>query len=81
MKEFNIIAAFLGGAALGLIIGILLAPDKGSETRDKLASYLESKGIKLSREELDELISVVKEKFRKESQAPGEEPSIEPVAE
>lgn len=81
MKEFNIIAAFLGGAAVGLIMGLLLAPEKGSETREKLASYLESKGIKLSREELDELIKVVTDRFKKESQAPLEEPTVEPVTE
>ena len=33
----KVISAVLAGAAAGLITGILLAPDKGSETRRKIA--------------------------------------------
>lgn len=32
----KILAALVGGLATGLIIGVLLAPDKGSETRRKI---------------------------------------------
>jgi len=32
----NILGAFFIGAGIGAIIGILLAPDKGSATREKL---------------------------------------------
>lgn len=37
MKTGNILATFLVGAGIGAVIGILIAPDKGSETRKKLA--------------------------------------------
>ncbi len=65
MKEFNFLAAFLGGAVIGFLAGILLAPEKGSDTRGKIASYLEEKGIHLSKEELDEFIKEMTAKFKK----------------
>jgi len=37
----NTLIAFLAGAAVGAIIGILYAPDKGSNTREKLSYRLD----------------------------------------
>ena len=48
--------AFLIGAAAGSIIGILYAPDKGSNTRDKL-SYRLHKYRKSLEDLIDELIN------------------------
>jgi len=42
----KLLAAFLAGAAAGASLGILLAPDKGSETRKKIKDKLSALGEK-----------------------------------
>ncbi len=37
MRNSNVLAGFLAGAAVGLVAGILFAPHKGSNTRKKIA--------------------------------------------
>ena len=56
MKALNIVAAFLGGVALGAAAGILFAPEKGEETRRKIAEILRQKGIRLNRAEMEDLV-------------------------
>ena len=59
MKGLNFLAAFLGGAAIGAAFGILFAPEKGVDTRQKIKDILREKGIKLNRSEMDELVDKI----------------------
>ena len=59
MKGLNILAAFIGGAAIGAALGILFAPENGEDTRQKIKDILREKGIKLNRSEMDELVDKI----------------------
>lgn len=59
MKALNIVAAFLGGLAIGAAAGILFAPEKGEDTRRKIAEILRQKGIRLNRAEMEDLVDQI----------------------
>ena len=65
MKSLSILAAFLGGAVVGAAAGVLFAPEKGEDTRNKIVDALRKRGSKLSRTEMvdlvDEIAAEVKE--------------------
>ncbi len=63
MKALNFIAAFIGGIAVGAAAGILLAPEKGADTRERIAEALRKRGIRLNRKEMDALVSDISEEL------------------
>lgn len=52
MSNKNLLSALLGGAAIGAAVGLLLAPQSGKETRQKIR-----KAGNMSAEQLNELIA------------------------
>lgn len=57
MKGLTLIYAFLGGAIVGCGAAMLLAPEKGSDVRQKIVNILKRKGVKISDSEVDELVA------------------------
>lgn len=60
MKGYGYFGAFIGGALVGAALGLILAPEKGSDTREKLSDatrdFLKKHNIKLKREDVEELV-------------------------
>lgn len=59
MKSLSILAAFLGGAVVGAAAGVLFAPERGEDTRNKIVDALRKRGIKLSRIEMEDLVDEI----------------------
>jgi gas vesicle protein len=65
MTRTKILVALVGGAAIGVAVGLLLAPDKGSNTREYLkeqASDIADKILTLA----DQILAEVEKRARHE---------------
>lgn len=65
MKTLGYIGAFIGGAIAGAALGLLVAPERGRDTREKITDAIEDfcqkHNIKLSRKEMGDLADDIKD--------------------
>ena len=65
MKSLGYLGAFFGGAIAGAVIGLLLAPEKGEDTRVKITDavddFMKKHTIKLTRKEVNDLVDDIAE--------------------
>ena len=65
MKTLGYIGAFLCGGLAGATLGLLLAPEKGTDTRSQISEavddFCKKHDLKLSRKETDEFVEDIKD--------------------
>ena len=70
MRSLGVLGAFFGGAIAGAVIGLLLAPEKGEDTRvkitDAVEDFLKKHNIKLSRKEVVDLVDDIEDAAEEE---------------
>ena len=65
MRTVSCIGAFLGGVLVGGLVGLLVAPQKWQDTRNKISDtiddFCKKHDLKLSKKDVDDLVDDIKD--------------------
>ena len=65
MKTLGYMGAFIGGTIAGAALGLLMAPEKGTDTRSKITDavddFCKRHNIKLTRKDVEDLVDDIKD--------------------
>ncbi len=65
MKTLGYICAFLSGAIAGAALGVLVAPEKGTDTQKKLTDtvndFCKKHNLKVTKKDVDDLVDNLQE--------------------
>ena len=65
MRTVSCIGAFLGGVLVGGLVGLLVAPQKGQDTCNKISDtiddFCKKHDLKLSKKDVDDLVDDIKD--------------------
>ena len=64
VNGLNVLAADLGGAAVGAACCVLFAPEKGTDTRNRIAEAIRKRGIKLNSKDMESLVDDIADELQ-----------------